>query len=294
MQVLLTGGAGSIGQAVCRGLAEHSHRIRVLDLRPAPPGLDAAVDDWRVGNCLDPDVVDAAVTGVDAVVHLASNPSEADLASSLESHVLSTARLLDAMVRHGVDRIVYASSNHAVGLTRRDALAADGAGGREPTLGVAVPPRPDTHYGVAKVAAEALLQRGADRHGIATFAMRIGSFGDRPRTRRQLASWLSPADCVRMVQACLTSTALGSGLTGRHTVLYGISANSRGWWDLRPGHAIGYHPEDDAETFADQVPIGAEDDDQVGVVGGPFAGPAYDRPAFGAAPTQGRPSGATG
>ncbi|MFI5426264.1 NAD-dependent epimerase/dehydratase family protein [Aeromicrobium sp. UC242_57] len=75
-----------------------------------------------VGDCLDPSVVDEAVAGVDVVVHLAGNPDEDSLPASLASHVHTTGRLLDAMVTHGVRRIVYASSNHAVGRTERSEL----------------------------------------------------------------------------------------------------------------------------------------------------------------------------
>ena len=64
---------------------------------------------------------------------------------------------------------------------------------------------------------------------------------------RQLSTWLSHDDCVRMVEACLTTPAPG------FAVLYGISANTRAWWDLEPGRALGYQPVDDAEEFADRI-----------------------------------------
>jgi len=104
-------------------------------------------------------------------------------------------------------------------------------------------------------------------------AMRIGSFVPRPQTNRQLATWLSPDDCVRMVQASLTASFEGVA------VVYGISANTRGWWDLEPGRALGYHPRDDAEAFADEVPAGPDDHAEGSRVGGPMAGPAFTRPS---------------
>lgn len=263
MHVLVTGAAGAIGLTVCAGLAEAGHRVRALDRVAAADPVAAAVADWRVGDCLDPTAVEAAVVGVDAVVHLASNPSEAGLVDSLESHTYTTARLLDAMVASGTDRMVYASSNHAVGRIPRTGL-----------LGTDTPPRPDTFYGAAKVTAEALLQLYADGHGLRTFALRIGSFLDRPQTRRGLSTWLSPGDCVRLVEACLTTTSSG------HHVLWGISANTRGWWDLAPGRAIGYVPVDDAEDHADQVAERPEDDAEAAVVGGPMAVTSLVRPAF--------------
>ena len=143
---------------------------------------------------------------LDAVVHLAGHPDEASLPTSLTSHVVTTAALLDAMVAHRVSRIVYASSNHAVGRTPRRDVAPDAV------LPPDALPRPDTFYGVSKVAAEALLSLYADRHGIDAVACRIGSFLDEPTTRRALSTWLSYDDCVRMVEAALT--APGARLRG--------------------------------------------------------------------------------
>ncbi|MCW2762164.1 MAG: dependent epimerase/dehydratase family protein [Marmoricola sp.] len=204
--------------------------------------------------------------GPDAVIHLAGIPTESSLPDSLQSHVISTAALLEAMVRHGVPRMVYASSNHAVGRAPRTDLLGDEARGR-----------PDTFYGVGKVAAEALLSLYADRHGIAAISTRIGSFLPRPTTRRGLSTWLSPADAVRMFHAALTAPDPG------FAVIYGVSANTGGWWDLAPGRAIGYHPQDDAEQFAAQIestPETEADRAESAHVGGPFATTEFERPAF--------------
>ncbi|MGA9746268.1 MAG: NAD(P)-dependent oxidoreductase, partial [Nocardioides sp.] len=232
----------------------------------APDGSD---DRWFTVDCTDGDAVEAVFAdlarhgGIEGVVHLAGVPTEASLPEELESHVVSTAALLDAMVRHGVGRIVYASSNHAVGRTPRSAL-----------LDVDVRPRPDTFYGVAKVAAEALLSLYVDRYGLDAVALRIGSFLPQPETVRGLSTWLSHDDAVRLVHAALTAATPG------FTAVYGISANTRGWWDLEPGRAIGYHPQDDAETYADQLPERPEDDVEAGLVGGPFATEAFYRRAL--------------
>ena len=170
----------------------------------------------------------------DAVVHLAGIPGERTLAESLTSHAVSTAALLEAMVRHDVPRIVYASSNHAVGRTAR---AEDG-------LGVDVAPRPDTFYGVGKVAARRCCSSTST--GTASTPWPPGSARScpSPPRRRHLSTWLSPDDAVRMFEATVTTEAKG------YAVIYGISANTRAWWDLEPGRALGYHPEDDAEAWA--------------------------------------------
>lgn len=268
MRVLVTGAAGSIGRVVTAGLAEHGHDIVGLDLVPAPDGTALA---WHEADCADGDAVAAVFAALstrgrlDAVVHLAGVPGERSLPVELTSHVVTTAALLDAMVAHGVPRIVYASSNHAVGRTPR----ADG------DLTERALPRPDTYYGVAKVAAEALLRLFVDRHGIDAVACRIGSFLEQPTSVRSLSTWLSRADGVRMVEAALTAPAPG------YAVLYGVSANTRGWWDLEPGRRLGYEPEDDAEAYADRVQTRPDDAAEAAHVGGPFALPTYHRPALG-------------
>ncbi|WP_181312219.1 NAD-dependent epimerase/dehydratase family protein [Nocardioides campestrisoli] len=262
MRVLVTGAAGSIGRVLVPGLLAAGHEVVGLDIVPVPEGADVP---WHTADCTDPDAVDAvfAAQPLDAVVHLAGHPDELDLAGSLTSHVVTTAALLDAMVAHGVPRLVYASSNHAVGRTPR----AD-------RVGVDTRPRPDTFYGVGKVAAEAVMSLYADRYGLDAVACRIGSFLPRPTTARHLSTWLSHDDCVRMVEAALTTQAPG------FAVLYGISANTDAWWDLEPGRALGYAPQDDAAAYADEIGPRPEDPAEAAYVGGPFAGEEFWRPAL--------------
>ena len=262
MKVLVTGAAGSIGRVVTVGLADRGHTVVGLDRVPQPDGTDWS---WYTADCADADAVAAVFDeeSVDAVVHLAGHPGEASLPDSLTSHVITTAALLDAMVQHDVRRFVYASSNHAVGRTPRREL-----------VGIDTRPRPDTFYGVGKVAAEALMSLYADRYGIDAVACRIGSFLERPETVRNLSTWLSHDDCVRMVEAAITAPAPG------FAVLYGISANTRAWWDLEPGRALGYEPLDDAEEFLDTIVEGPWDEPHGAHVGGPYATAEFERPAL--------------
>jgi uronate dehydrogenase len=258
----VTGAAGSIGQAVLPGLTDRGHEVVGLDRVPQPEGQEGS---WHTLDAADPDAVAAvfAEERVGAVVHLAGHAGEASLPDSLTSHVVTTAALLDAMVEHHVTRFVYASSNHAVGRTpRRDLLTVD------------VPPRPDTFYGVGKVAAEALMRLYVDRYGLDAVSCRIGSFLPQPETVRHLSTWLSPDDCVRMVEAALTAPAPG------YAVLYGISANTRAWWDLEAGRALGYEPLDDAEAFASQVVPSPDDERHAAHVGGPYLDGDLERPAL--------------
>ncbi|WP_299050948.1 NAD(P)-dependent oxidoreductase [uncultured Nocardioides sp.] len=265
MRVLVTGAAGSVGRTLVAGLAAAGHEVVGLDLLPDPAGATT----WHVADCTDADAVHEAVGAqpLDAVVHLAGDPGETSLPEALSGHVVSTGALLDAMLAHGVGRMVYASSNHAVGRHPRAELT-DGV------LTVDVRVRPDTFYGVGKVAAESLLSLYADRYGLDVLACRIGSFEEHPTTVRHLSTWLSPDDCIRMVHACLVAPAPG------YAVLHGISANTRAWWDLEPGRRLGYEPADDAEDYAADVERREADDAEGAVVGGPTTFGDLERPAL--------------
>jgi uronate dehydrogenase len=270
VKVLVAGAAGSIGRVVSVGLVDRGHTVVGLDRVPQPDGEDGP---WYSLDATDPDAVAAVfeAESLDAVVHLAGHPDESSLPDALSSHVVTTGALLDAMVEHDVRRFVYASSNHAVGRTPR-------TGPVDGPVGVDARPRPDTFYGVAKVAAEALMSLYVDRYGIDAVACRIGSFLERPESVRHLSTWLSHGDCVRMVDAALTATAPG------FAVLYGISANTRAWWDLEPGRALGYEPLDDAEEFEGSISPGPGDEEHAAHVGGPFATADIERPALDRAP----------
>lgn len=259
--VLVTGAAGWIGQAVCPGLAEAGMTVRGTDLVELPAGLPGATADLA-----DPDaagVLAELLDGADAVLHLGAIPAEDTWPRILANNIDTTQRVLDAARASGVGRMVLASSNHATGFTRRRP-------GDEP-LPADAPMRPDTFYGVSKVTMEALGALYVERHGMDVVALRIGSFLDRPTAPRHLATWLSPADTVRLAHAALTAPAPG------FATAWGISANTRRWWSLSEGAALGYHPADDAEDFADEILAGQPEPDWYGdevlaLVGGDFAG----------------------
>jgi uronate dehydrogenase len=252
VRVVITGAAGRIGRCLMAGLAAAGHDVHGIDAAGEPSDRLTVVDLLTDGAALA-----AAVTGADAIVHLAAVAAETDFATALQTHVVLTHRVLEAARAHGVSRVVYASSNHAVGFTPREAMVT-----------VDTRARPDSFYGFGKAAAEALGSLYHDRYGLDVTCLRIGSFRDRPTTRRHLSTWLSPGDAVLLVDACLQASGAG------FRVLYGISANTRAWWDLGPGRAIGYHPVDDAEAWAAEIegtPPTEDDELDAGVLGGDFA-----------------------
>jgi len=260
VQVAITGAAGHIGRHLLPGLAGLGHGVRGVDLTRPDAHWAERVAVADIGA--DDEALAATLSGADAVVHLAANAGETDFETALDSHLRLTHRVLEASRALGVQRVVYASSNHAVGFTSRAAV-----------VPVDVRARPDTFYGVGKAAAEALCSLYHDRYGLAVACLRIGSFRERPTTRRHLSTWLSVPDAIRLVDACLRAPSLG------FAVVYGISANTRAWWDLSPGRALGYHPEDDAERWAEeieQVPPSAADELDARYVGGEFTRPRED------------------
>jgi uronate dehydrogenase len=262
-RVLVTGAAGTIGRIVCAGLNARGWKVRGLDRVPLDD-VDGLSDPPVVADVQDAKAVRAATAGMDAVVHLAGIASEAPFEDILGSNIDGTFQVFDAARRAGVRRVVYASSNHAVGYVPR-------AG----TVPVDGPPRPDTYYGVSKAFGEALGRLLVDRYGLEVVCLRIGSWRPYPQTVRELSTWISPADGVRLVAAALTAPDVD------FAVVYGISANTRAWWDLAPARALGYLSVDDAEDYADRIPGADAEPDPSERVGGPFTGPAYDEPRLG-------------
>jgi len=250
VHVVITGAAGRIGQCLMEGLPSAGHEVRGIDATPAEAAVvvaDLATDDRALAEVMD---------GADAVVHLAAIAAETDFVTAVDTHVRLTHRVLEAAVSQRVPRVVYASSNHAVGFTPRRAM-----------VGVDTPARPDTFYGFGKAACEAMCSLYHDRHSLRIACLRIGSFRDRPVSRRHLSTWLSPGDAVRLVDACLRADPLG------FAILYGISANRRAWWDLGSARALGYEPADDAEQWAAEIEgtPATEDDELDGLfIGGDF------------------------
>ena len=262
--VLLTGAAGRIGTVLRGGLPERGWAMRCLDVVPVTderPGEDQVVADIT-----DLAAMVDAMTGVDAVVHLAGVVGESTWSAISHANIEGTYATLEASRRAGVARVVLASSNHASGFTPR------------PSEGllreVDAPPRPDTYYGVAKVAMEALGSLYADRYGMDVVCLRIGSAFPEPTSVRMLATWLSPGDTVSLVDAALTAPDPG------FAVVWGVSANTRNWWDLTAARALGYRPQDDAEVYAEAlIEIHGEPDPDDPVhsrVGGQYTLPQFD------------------
>jgi uronate dehydrogenase len=257
--ILLTGAQGTIGSMLRRSLRQSGRHLRLLDVAPLSPLEPDENAELITGSFLDSEIMESACRGVRAIVHLGGlSHSGFSWSEYLEVNIHGTYVLAEAARRAGVERVIYASSNHAVGFA---ALRDEGS------LPDDEYPRPDTYYGVSKVASEALLSLYHDRHGLDAVCLRIGSYLDRPANLRSLWSWLSPTDCSRLVEAALTTPSPG------FRVVWGVSANGRAAVSLEEGRAIGYEPLDNAEDYAHEI---TGDQTQWRYVGGPYTAPDRD------------------
>jgi NAD+ dependent glucose-6-phosphate dehydrogenase len=229
-RVLITGAAGRIGSS----LTEQLHERYNLRLHCYPTIPDAApVADIVQGNIARYAEIAPAMAGMDAVIHLAGNPStQAGWESVRENNIEGTYNVFEAARQAGVQKIVFASTNHVMGMYDRD--------GEWPVY-AKQPVRPDSLYGVSKAFGENLGRHYADRYGISVICLRIGWFMTQPRDEISRWMWLSPRDCAQLVTLAIESP-LPFG------VFYAISGNSARHWDITDTiERLGYRPQDDAE-----------------------------------------------
>jgi nucleoside-diphosphate-sugar epimerase len=267
--ILMTGAAGSIGTMLRSRLARPGRVLRLLDVAPLPGGPGPA-EEAVTASVTDMSALTAACAGADAIIHLGGIPSEAAWAPVLDVNINGTYTVFEAARRAGVPRVVFASSNHAVGFAPRESFPVPDA----------AYPAPDTYYGVSKAAGEAIAALYASRYGLHAVCVRILSCFERPLNPRMLSTWLSPDDAGRLFEACLTAREPG------FRVIYGVSANTRGGWvSLDGARALGFEPADDAEAYAAEVlaaagtPAGPSPADPVfRYLGGDFTLPSHDAP----------------
>lgn len=238
--VLLTGAAGGLGTLMRGLLPAYGYELRLFDATPIEGEPDAITADLG-----DKHALREAVQGADAVIHLIGISLEASFDKILRANIEGTYNLYEAAREEGIARMVFASSNHAVGFTPRPrgTYPLDS----QALIPIGTPRRPDTFYGLSKCFGEDLAQLYWDRHGLETVSVRIGSCFMEPTSVRMLSVWMSPGDGARLFHAALTAEDVG------HTVVYGSSANTRLWWDLSTARALGYEPRDDSEQYADKL-----------------------------------------
>ncbi|MGH3252761.1 MAG: NAD-dependent epimerase/dehydratase family protein [Trebonia sp.] len=168
-RVLVTGGAGFVGATLVRRLAAGGYRVRVLDnLSTGDAAHLSGVDaDLVKGDIRDAGTLADAVAGCDAIIHLAAAGSVAgsvaDPHLNFEANVVGTFLVLDAARRHGVPRVVQASTGGAL------------IGDATPPVDERSLPKPLSPYGASKLAGEGYAHAFAKTYGVRTVAVRFGN-----------------------------------------------------------------------------------------------------------------------
>jgi len=252
--ILVTGAAGGVATMI-RPLLRAEYRLRLSDVRPVSD--PARGEDVVTADLTDVEAVRRAVAGVDGIVHLGGYSVEAEWDTIHAANIVGCYNLFEAARLEGVKRIVFASSNHAMGFYPRSQ-----------TVGIDAPVRPDSRYGLSKVFGEGVGALYAYKYGAEVLSIRIGNAAERPVDRRRLAIWISPRDLVQLIRIGLEHPDI------RHEIVYGMSDNQRAWWDNSNALRLGYRPLDRSEDYADAVlaaDSGRTGDDRVDLnQGGPF------------------------
>ncbi|WP_338751887.1 NAD-dependent epimerase/dehydratase family protein [Janibacter alittae] len=234
-RILITGSTGGVGSVLTQRLT-HEYAITGHDLT-AQPDADPVV---LGADLADYDAVRGLMDGIDTVVHLAGAASpEASWEAVLDANIIGTRNVLEAARDAGVRRVVYASSNHVMGMYDRY---------EQWPVYPDTPPRPDSFYGVSKAFGETLCRFYHDEYGLSVIALRIGWVAGDPTTKDAdvlHAMWLSEADAARIVRRAI-ETDVDFG------IYYAISDNPNRRWSMTNSLLeLGYRPQD---SWADEAP----------------------------------------
>jgi uronate dehydrogenase len=260
-KIALSGAGGQLGSVVRTALIARGIPLRSAGgSRPLVPLVEG--EDVMHGDLRDPAVVDRLMEGVDVLIHFAGTSVERPLPEIIDNNLRGLVEVYEGARRHGVQRVVFASSNHAIGMYPVTEH-----------LGLDCALRPDGFYGLSKVWGEALARMYWDKHGIESICVRIGSCVERPTEPRHLSTWFGHADLLHFLDRCVEAKDVG------FMVVWGVSANKRSWWDNTGAERLGYQPTQDAEVYAAEVLAGPNPLDALGqrFQGGGFVGINYTR-----------------
>jgi NAD+ dependent glucose-6-phosphate dehydrogenase len=239
--VLLTGAAGRVGSAILDGIGDR-YDWRLLDREP--PTDDVPTDDYVVADVTDEEALREAMDGVRVVVHLAGEPRpEAPWESVLENNIDGAQTVFEAAADTGVEKVAFASSNHAVGAYENDRTPDIYRTVDDYRLDGSELPRPSNLYGVSKAAGETIGRYYHDHHDLSVVCVRIGNLteGHPPIDyERGQAMWLSYRDCAHLFDRCIRADY-------GYEIVYGISDNDRKYYSLdRARTVLGYEPQDNS------------------------------------------------
>lgn len=256
-KIVLTGACGALGMQLRAPLARLAESLVSVDIAPAPATL-LANETFAQADVAQMDQIAPLLEGAEMVVHFAALVDEAPFEDLLGPNFIGAYNVWEAAYRHGLRRVVYASSVHAVGMHP----SADG-------IDTTATHRPDTFYGLAKCFAEDLGRMYWEKRGLESVCLRIMSCTPEPQNVRALGTWLSFGDLIQLVERAIDSPTVG------HTIAYGVSANTRAAVSNARVGFLGYRPQDNAEDWAEELFAKAVAPDAHDLaqtrLGGPFA-----------------------
>ncbi|WP_420014282.1 NAD-dependent epimerase/dehydratase family protein [Sulfitobacter sediminis] len=255
-KLVLTGAAGRLGSHLREPLSKMCDELLSTDIvdeiGTLYPGESYVKADLASFEQIEP-----LMAGADMVVHLGAIVDERPFEEMLGPNFVGSYNIWEAGYRHGVRRVVYASSIHAVGMYPKTEC-----------IGTDVPHRPDTFYGLAKCFTEDLGRMYWEKRQMESVHLRILSAAQVTNSRA-LGSWLSYDDLIQLVTRAIDTPVVG------FTIVYGVSNNDRAPVDNAKAAFLGYRPKDNAEQFAEEILAaqGPADPMDPGTMchGGPFA-----------------------
>ncbi len=229
-RILITGGAGGVA-TMLRPLLRPHYLLRLSDRRPIADLVEG--EESAPASLDDIPALRRAVAGTDGVVHFGGYSAEHDWETILAANIVGTYNVFEAARAEDVRRVVFASSNHAMGFYPR-----------AQTIPVDTTVRPDSRYGLSKAFGEAVGSLYAEKYGAEVLSIRIGHVLQKPIDRRRLAIWISPRDLAQLVRIGLDHPDI------KNDIVYGMSDNKRAWWTNERAEQLGYRPVDRSEDYA--------------------------------------------
>ena len=249
-KILITGGAGLVGSILIEGL-KNNFEIRILDQK-AVEGIDS-----RVGDISNLESILPAFENIDTVVHLAGDRRVyGDWNSILNNNITGIYNIYEAARINGVERLVFASSQHATGGfydVEPWSFINNGEYEKLPDnykqLDETCRIRPDSYYGASKSFGESLGSYYSDFHNLSTIHIRIGwviSDDDPTFSPISLNLWLSHKDICQIIEL-----SVNADKNIKYDVFYATSDNHWKIWSIdKAKNILGYKPKDGAgSTF---------------------------------------------
>ncbi len=236
--ILLTGASGNLGRMLAKELSAAGYELRLTDIIPFPDPLPPQAR-FVKADLNEALAIVRQAEGCSTILHFGGVSVERPFEEIIGPNLRGLYHIYEAARREGA-RVVFASSNHAIGFHER-------VTGNEAKLDHDCAFRPDGYYGLSKVYGELMGRLYWDKHGVENVNIRIGSSFPKPVNARMLSTWLSYADLARLVIRCIEAEKVG------HAVIWGASRNPASYWGTDHRDRLGWQPQDTAEDFRAEV-----------------------------------------